>query len=147
VSGKRVVLVVVVVLGALYAWGNVQWPRLNDVETGRTPEYPDLRVKEYSASPERVTKAARSAIESLPRWTLVGAGEGPGGGEIQAVATTKVFRFKDDVTVRIRREGGKTKVSVRSRSRVGKLDFGQNARNIREFQAELDRQLGPPPAR
>jgi len=40
--------------------------------------------------------------------------------------------------VRIRREGGKTLVSVRSRSRWGPSDFGQNARNVRELLAALD---------
>jgi uncharacterized protein (DUF1499 family) len=57
------------------------------------------------------------------------------------VARTRVLRFKDDVTVRIRRRAGLAEVSVRSRSRVGKADFGQNARNIRAFQAELERQM------
>jgi uncharacterized protein (DUF1499 family) len=32
-------------------------------------------------------------------------------------------------------------VSVRSRSRLGKWDFGQNARNIRELLAALDQEL------
>jgi uncharacterized protein (DUF1499 family) len=143
VSTKRVWIVLLVAAAGAYLWGNLQWPRLNDVETGRTPEYPDLQVKEYAAGEEAVARAAKAALEGLPRWTFVGAGQGPGGAEIQAVATTRVFRFKDDVTVRIRRQAGKTRVSVRSRSRLGKLDFGQNARNIRAFLAELDRQLGP----
>lgn len=138
---KRVLLLLLVGLGAAYLWANARWPRLNDVETGRTPEYPDLQVKEYAASADRVARASRAALGGLPRWTVVGAGQGPGGNEIQAVARTRVFRFKDDVTIRIRRPGGKTQVSVRSRSRVGSADFGQNARNIREFLDELDRQL------
>jgi uncharacterized protein (DUF1499 family) len=58
------------------------------------------------------------------------------------VASTRVFRFKDDVNVRIRREGAKTKVSVRSKSRMGTMDFGQNARNVRELLAALDREMG-----
>jgi uncharacterized protein (DUF1499 family) len=45
------------------------------------------------------------------------------------------------VTVRVRGAGGRSTVSVRSRSRVGKWDFGQNARNIRELLTELDREL------
>jgi uncharacterized protein (DUF1499 family) len=122
-----------------------RWPLLNDVETGRTPEYPDLQVREYSQGEESVRKAAEKAIASLPRFNFVGAGSGPGGAEIQAVATTRVMRFKDDVIIRIRRSGGRTRVSVRSHSRVGKWDFGQNARNIREFQAALDQQLAPSP--
>jgi uncharacterized protein (DUF1499 family) len=119
----------------------LRWPRLNDVETGRTPDYPDLQVREYAPGETAVLKAAQKAVESLPRFTFVAAGHGPGGGELQAVATTRVFKFKDDVTVRIRRQGARTRVSVRSRSRTGKWDFGQNARNIREFQAALDREL------
>ncbi len=114
------------------------WPRINDVETGRTPEYPDLQPRRYAAGVEPVLRAAREAIASLPRWRLVGGGTGPGGAELRAVRTTRLLRFEDDVSVRIRREGGRTLVSVRSRSRVGTGDFGQNARNIREFLAALD---------
>jgi len=134
----RRLLVLVLVGGG--AWALVNWPLINDVETGRTPEYPDLQVKAFSASPEKVGRAAEEAIKRLPGWTLVGVGHGPGGTAIQAVHETRVFRFKDDVTVRISREGGRTRVSVRSRSRFGKIDFGQNARNIRELLDELDRQ-------
>jgi uncharacterized protein (DUF1499 family) len=57
------------------------------------------------------------------------------------VATTRWLRFKDDVTIRVRRTGGRTVVSVRSRSRIGKLDFGQNARNIREFFEALNKRV------
>ena len=58
------------------------------------------------------------------------------------MATTLVLRFEDDVTIRIRRKAGKTQLSVRSSSRVGKWDFGQNARNIRKLLAALDARLG-----
>jgi uncharacterized protein (DUF1499 family) len=68
----------------------------------------------------------------------VGAGSGPGGAELQAVHQTRLWRFEDDVTVRIQRRDGRTVVSVRSRSRVGQWDFGQNARNIRAFLEALD---------
>ena len=133
-------LVVLVVAGAAAAL--LAWPRINAVETGRTPEYPDLQPREYAASEQRVTDAVKAAAGRISRFTFVGAGRGPGGGEVHYVAATPVLRFKDDVNVRIRREGGKTKVSVRSKSRVGTLDFGQNARNVRELLAALDRQMG-----
>jgi len=120
-------------------WAYATWPRINDVETGKTPEYPDLRPKMYAASVAKVAKAAEEAISLLPRWTLVGSGSGKGGHEIQAIATTRVWRFNDDVTIRIYREGVWTYVTVRSKSRIGKGDFGQNARNIRAFLTELDR--------
>jgi uncharacterized protein (DUF1499 family) len=134
----KVLLVLAVAAGAVAL---TRWPRINDVETGRTPEYPDLTVQRFTAGEERVTRAARAAVAALPGWELVGSGRGPAGAELQAVARTRVLRFKDDVTVRIRRRAGLAEVSVRSRSRVGKADFGQNARNIRAFQAELERQM------
>ena len=128
-----------VVIGVALAYA--RWPRINDVETGRTPQYPGLRVREYAAGEDAVARAARAAIAALPRWEVVGWGSGPGGTEIQAVAATRLLRFKDDVTVRIHRKGGRTQVSVRSRSRIGRADFGQNARNIQAFLDQLDRAL------
>jgi uncharacterized protein (DUF1499 family) len=144
VSARARRLVVLGLAALAAAFLLTRWPLLNDVETGRTPEYPDLQVREYAQGEAAVAKAAEKAIAALPRFKFVGAGRGPGGAELQAVATTRVMRFKDDVIVRIRREGGRTRVSVRSHSRIGKWDFGQNARNIREFQAALDQELTPP---
>jgi uncharacterized protein (DUF1499 family) len=135
---KRILLVLIVagVAAALLAW-----PRINSVETGRTPEYPDLQPREYAASEQKVTEALKAAAGRLSRFAFVGAGRGPGGSEVHYVASTPVLRFKDDVNVRIRREGAKTKVTVRSKSRMGTMDFGQNARNVRELLAALDREL------
>ena len=131
------------VLAAVLAgvWSYFHWPRLNEVETGRTPEYPDLRIVDFMASEDKVAKAARQTVERLPRWTFVAQGRGPGGTEIQAVARTRVLRLEDEITIRIHREGGRTRVGVRSKSRTGSADFGQNARNIRLFLTELDREL------
>lgn len=124
-------------------WAATAWPLINDVETGRTPEYPDLQPRRYAASVEQVVQAAREVATTLPRWELRGAGQGPAGAELRAVHTTRLLRFQDDVTVKVRREGGRTVVSVRSRSRVGQGDFGQNARNIREFLSALDARTSP----
>ena len=132
------VLLVALVIGVVLAV--THWPRLDRVETGRTPEYPDLRVRDYEAGEEKVGKAARGAIADLPRWKTIGGGKGPGGIEIQAEAGT-LLGLKHDVFVRIRRQGGRTTVSVLSRSRSLPWDFGQNARNIRVFLMELDRQM------
>jgi hypothetical protein len=131
---SRIVLVAaLLVFGAL----SVAFPRLNDVETGRTPEYPDLKVRDYRASVETVTRAIRTAGGRLSGWDLQGAGSGPKGAEIRFIHTT-LPRLKYDVTVRILQNGGRTRVSVRSQSEVGPWDFGQNARNIREFLGALD---------
>ena len=133
-------LAVIALVGA-GVWALTAWPLLNDVETGKTPEYPDLQVRTYSARPDRVGDAVREALTDRPGWTVVGSGQGPGGVALSLVHETPLLRFKDDVTVKIRRKGGQTVVSVRSRSRVGMWDFGQNARNIRELLQALDAEL------
>ena len=61
--------------------------------------------------------------------------------EIRAVATTRLWRFKDDVTIRVDPEGEGSVVNIHSQSRIGKGDFGANARRIRQFQAELAARL------
>lgn len=61
-------------------------------------------------------------------------------GIMEATATSRFYRFKDDVVVRVRsdpqRPGGSL-VDVRSVSRVGGSDVGMNAKRIREFLADL----------
>ena len=115
------------------------WPVLNIVETGRTPEYPDIVPQRVAASRRKVFDAAMHAVNRLPRWSVVSYDEGTG--QIRAEATTRMLRFVDDVMIRIEPDGNGATVHVRSASRVGKGDFGQNARNIRAFLSELDRQL------
>ena len=132
---------VVVALGATALWAATAWPRLNVVQTGRTPEYPDLQDRTYAAGPLRVADAVHAALEGRPGWRIVGSGKGPGGAAISAVHETPILRFEDDVTVKIDRKGGQTIVSVRSQSRFGAWDFGQNARNIRELLTALDQEL------
>ena len=133
---KRLVILALVAAAA----AALAWPRINDVTTSKTPEYPDLLDKSYALGEDRVADAAKAAISSLPRWTLKGAGKGPGGWSLQAVRTTRTG-FQDDITVRVVTEGGRAVVKVRSKSRVGKIDFGQNARNIEELLAALDLKL------
>ena len=114
-------------------------PMINVVETGRTPEYPDLQPRQYHARKDQVLEAALRAVKALPRWTVVSSR--PEQGEIRAEATTRLLRFVDDVVVRATEQDGGTSVNVRSASRIGRSDFGQNARNVRAFLDELDRQL------
>jgi hypothetical protein len=65
---------------------------------------------------------------------------------IEALAPTPVFGFLDDVVVRLKTTPDGTQVDVRSASRIGEHDLGQNARRIRSFLTELDSVLQPDPA-
>jgi hypothetical protein len=129
---------IVLILGLVVLAGlSLAWPRLNDVETGKSPEYPDLKARDYRAGVEEVTRAIRATSGKLTGWDLRGSGSGPRGAEIRFVHTT-LPRLRYDVTVRISQNAGRTRVSVRSVSEIGPWDFGQNARNIREFLGALD---------
>lgn len=118
------------------------WPIINVVETGKTPEYPDVQPRWYSVGRAQVFDAALHTVNRMPRWALVSYQAATG--EIQAEATALVLRFVDDVVIHVLEEQGGSVVSVRSSSRIGRSDFGQNARNIRAFYVELDRQIARP---
>lgn len=64
---------------------------------------------------------------------------------IEAKARTPVFGFEDDVVVRLVRSPEGTSVDMRSASRRGEHDLGQNARRIRAFLKDLDARLQPVP--
>jgi len=130
---KRIGLVLLVLV-ALRVVAAMIWPTINDVQTGATPEYADLQPQRFTQPYDRVFDAAIAAGEELG-WDVTA--EDRTQGEIRAVATTPLFRFKDDVTVTVTREGEGAQVSVRSHSRIGKGDLGANARRIRLFQQEL----------
>jgi uncharacterized protein (DUF1499 family) len=61
----------------------------------------------------------------------------PVAGEIEAVDTTKIMAFKDDIVIRIRRTDEGSVVDLRSASRVGRSDMGANAKRIRSFVAQF----------
>ncbi len=114
------------------------WPRINDVRTGATREYPDIQPQRFNQPSDRVFDTALAVAQAMG-WEIRETNREQG--VIEAIATTRLFKFKDDVTVTITREGGATVVNVRSKSRVGKGDLGTNARRIRAFQAELAKRL------
>jgi len=132
--------IALLLLAAAVVWAMVRFPHIADVETGKTPEYPDLKPRTYPQSEARVAKAAEDAIGGLSGFALVGSGSGTGGHSLQA----KVSPFpgvESDLSIKIRRDKGGTLVTVRSRSGALPWDFGQNARNIKAFLGALDDRL------
>jgi uncharacterized protein (DUF1499 family) len=63
-------------------------------------------------------------------------------GRIEANHTSLLYGFTDDMVVRIATVAEGSKVDVRSKSRVGRSDLGQNAKRIRTFLAKLRENLG-----
>lgn len=94
---------------------------------------PDLLPVRTALAPADAFTKARATAESMPAWEITLTD--PETGTLEAVVTTAVFGFQDDVVVRVRPkpEGGGSIVDVRSKSRDGKGDMGTNAERIRLF--------------
>jgi hypothetical protein len=113
----------------------------NHAETAINEADPRLRGRTYAIPFEQVWQAACSlANGGLRRWRILQADDYEG--LIQAESTTLVFRFVDDVLIRVYLDkNAQTRVDMQSRSRKGGVDFGTNARRIRKFFRALDRRL------
>jgi len=134
---KRLGLLLAVLIAARLVAALI-WPTINDVKTGETPQYADLQPQRFTQPYAQVFDGALATAQALG-WEVTTQDRNQG--EIRAVATTPVFRFKDDVTIALSHEGEGTVVNVRSHSRIGKGDLGTNARRIRRFQAELAKRM------
>src|SRR5579863_478740 len=58
-------------------------------------------------------------------------------GHIDAIDRSLIMGFADDIAIRIKPSGNQARIDVRSVSRVGRHDFGANARRIRRFAADV----------
>jgi uncharacterized protein (DUF1499 family) len=111
--------------------------------------YPNIKPSLYSVPAPHVFDAALKAAQDMG-WQIVASV--PAEGRIEAIATTFWFHFKDDVVIRVAPErnapgggpGPITRVDVRSKSRLGRGDFGTNAARIQRYLAALDRRMKEP---
>jgi uncharacterized protein (DUF1499 family) len=115
-----------------------EYDRQNAVQ--QNDSYPDLRTIVIEQNPEETMALVRRAATTLG-WTIVDVVNPTGrtaAGRVEAIKTSLIFRFPDDITIRIRPGAGDTRVDVRSVSRYGRHDFGVNAARIRDFTIEMD---------
>jgi len=93
---------------------------------------PALRPIEVPLSPNDLARAVKDAASNLPRWKLLDEQIGTDVTLI-FVRTTALWRFKDDITIRIEPAPTGSLLHAESRSRIGRGDLGQNPRNLREL--------------
>ncbi len=139
-----VVLGCVVVLGILIAALLLltvdDWSRDLSTNFAQTdPKHPDpsLQCVVLAMDVEQAAQHVRNQAKQLKGWHELPSGDSSSNNEIKFERTTAVFRFVDDITVRLNETNEGTRVSVSSQSRVGKADLGQNPRNIRELLSQL----------
>lgn len=113
-------------------------PRLNPLVQSRF--YPEVTGRRYRLSADSIAGHV-AALVAEKGWTMLETPAAPtADGEtfIEAVATTTVMGFVDDIVIRITDEGESTYVDMRSASRFGARDLGANARRIADFMSALD---------
>jgi hypothetical protein len=118
-------------------WGTRLSTYLNTNVAETTPDspFPELRLRRYDAPPALLFEIARKAVERL-RWEAAFDHEKK---EIKAVVTTKLWKFKDDVTIQIQpAQPSGSLLVVRSASRVGKGDLGANTRHVMDLVEMVD---------
>jgi hypothetical protein len=92
--------------------------------------YPDLQSLRVGAPPPEVYEKALATAVDLG-WEIWA----PSDARLVFDATEEsaLFRFVDDITVRVVGESPGSKLDIRSKSRDGKSDMGANAARIRRF--------------
>ncbi len=105
-----------------------------DVQAQQKAFYTELAPLRLAGSPSDNFAKALAAAEAMG-WDIVA--QDASAGTLEATATTAMFGFKDDVSIRLTSDAGATKVDVRSASRVGISDLGANAARIETYLAAL----------
>lgn len=116
----------------------------NHAET--TPDNRDMRLRTrmYRAAPDAVTAALETVVPSLRtygRAWRIARTDGAADGMRTVHVEVPVVVFTDDLIVEIAPRGTGSRVEMRSRSRVGKGDLGENRRHLLQILPALDQAL------
>jgi len=108
-----------------------------------SPEYADLRPARLRTGAPEALARAEAVVRQMG---LTVTWSDPSAGLLEAMATSRLFGFRDDVAIRVRREAdGTSRVDVRSKSRDGQGDLGVNAARIRTFVGAIEAAAATPP--
>lgn len=92
--------------------------------------YPDLKPLYLAQEPDRAFALAAEVARDMG-WEIVAENEMDL--QIEAVDTTLLFGFKDNIVIRVQVAGEQSRIDVRSHSRLGRIDRGVNAKRIRHY--------------
>jgi uncharacterized protein (DUF1499 family) len=134
--------------------------KAREARGGRTPLAPNpaAEAAQKAAYPEiqpimvdlEAVQAYQMALRIAKElgWRIVDANppnlRGDGVAHIDATDRSLVFAFVDDIAIRIRPLANQTRIDIRSVSRIGRHDFGENARRIRKFIAAVQESVQAP---
>ena len=107
---------------------DMDYPR--DFGEAQRQGYPDLAPLEVKTTPAKTLDRIADIAKGFG-WTNISRDDAAG--TLEATETSRVFRFVDDISVRVRPSGDGSIVDVRSKSREGRGDLGANAARIRRL--------------
>lgn len=102
-----------------------------------TSEDPDLRPVVFERRADEVSDAIQEAAGRIKNWEFIGEARVENTTMIVFERTSRVWRLKDDIVLRIEDLGDRCRLGGESRSRLDYGDLGQNPRNLRRILAEL----------
>jgi uncharacterized protein (DUF1499 family) len=119
--------------------------RTNVAETAPDAADTLLRPVTVASSVEQAAALVEQAAATIPRLRASSRLDSPDEVRLSFVHTTKLFRFKDDVTVWVEQVSDGARIRARSASRVGTGDLGQNPRTLRALFRAVREQAGARP--
>ncbi|MDH5394282.1 MAG: DUF1499 domain-containing protein [Gammaproteobacteria bacterium] len=106
----------------------------HQAELSRNPALPEL-LSPHINQPAADLFAKLPAIVEALGWQI--SQTDPEQYRLQAVVTTALFKFKDDVEITVKTEGDGSYLLARSRSRVGRADFAANSKHLQLLAKQL----------
>lgn len=107
-----------------------------DIAAQQTKAYPDIKTLTLNMSANKAFSKALNIAKNMD-WEIVAVE--PREWRIEATATTFWMGYKDDIVIRIKAHDKMSSLDIRSVARVGKSDFGKNAKRIRIFLREMQK--------
>jgi len=97
--------------------------------------YPEVRPLDLPLPADDAFAAVLALVEARG-WDVLAAD--PAESQIEAIATSRLFAFADEVAIRVTGTDIGARIDMRSRSRLGQIDRGANARRIEAFLTDLE---------
>ena len=104
--------------------------------------YPEVHPLRVAGEPNSIFQTVLDYARAQRRWQIVHFDESLY--RIEAVATTRLLRFKDDIVIELRKSGHADdlfEIHMRSKSRLGRGDLGANAKRIQDFFSKISKDL------
>jgi len=110
------------------------------IQAAQKAAYPQVQPMQVDLEAEQAYRLSLRIAKDLG-WRVVDATppnlRGDGVAHIDATDRSLIFGFVDDIAIRVRPLANQTRIDIRSVSRIGKHDFGANARRIGKFIAAV----------